>query len=437
MPNVILLADCDTEFKKRLFRRSEAEIGESLKVAARIIDEVTNDGDKAIEAQLLAIDRVSLSPEAFAVSQREFDEGIRKVDAQVKAAVDHAIRNVRRFHESQLPPQVTWFEVEPGVMAGEKITPVDSIGLYVPRGKGAFPSVMIMLAVPAIAAGVEKIVICTPPNPDGSVDCATLYAARMIGVDRIFKIGGATAIAAMALGTETVPKVAKLLGPGNQYCSAAKRLLSSAVDVGLPAGPSEGMILADESADPYRVSLDLLIEAEHGPDSAAILVTPSENLAHRVNERLDALIEELPEPRRSFCKSVFANYGGIFVTPSMVEAIAFVNEYAPEHMELHVKDPMAVLGLLKNAGEILIGPHTPICLGNYCIGVNAILPTGGFAKSHSCTSVHSFLKRTSLAYCTDRGFESLRMDTAVLAEYEGFPSHARAALNRSPVCITL
>jgi histidinol dehydrogenase len=315
-------------------------------------------------------------------------------------------------------------------MAGEKITAIDSVGLYVPRGKGAFPSVMIMLGVPAKLAGVREIAVCTPPNPDGSVDAATLVAAREIGIENIYKIGGATAIAALAFGTATVPKVVKILGPGNQYCSAAKRLLVSQVDVGLPAGPSESIILADDSIDPNLAALDLLIEAEHGPDSAALLVTHSEALAQAVLEKLPALVEELPQPRRDFITRNLGTYSGIVLTASLDESVAFVNEHAPEHMELLVREPFAVLGSLRNAGEILIGPHTPICVGNYCLGVNAILPTGGFAKSHSCTSIHSFLKRTSLAYCSPEGFERLRDTTVRLAEYEGFPAHARAAARR-------
>ncbi len=428
--NLVHLAKLDPEARRKLLKRSETDISQALEVAARLIAEVRAEGDKAVSNHLRTIDRVELAPGTFKVTTREIDAACASLDPAVKAAVDHSIRNVRHFHQSQMPPQITWHQVEPGVMAGEKVTAIDSIGLYVPRGKGAFPSVMIMLAVPAVVAGVRRIAVCTPPNPDGSVDTATLYAARQIGVEDIYRVGGATAIAALALGTESIPKVAKILGPGNQYCSAAKRLLGSDVDVGLPAGPSESIILADAHADPALIAMDLLIEAEHGPDSAALLVTDSEALALAVRELLPALIDALPEPRCTFARTGFSTYGGIVVTRSLEESVAFVNEHAPEHMELQVQDPFAVLPAITNAGEVLIGPHTPISVGNYCLGVNAILPTGGFAKSHSCTSVHSFLKRISLAYCTRQGFEALRHTTAILADYEGFPAHANAVRNR-------
>ncbi len=428
--NQLRLSSLSTDDRARLLRRSETDIAHASEIASRLIDDVRSDGDRALSRHLADIDKVTIAPEALAVTEAEFDAAEPNVDPDLRAAIDHAIRNVRTFHRAQLPPEITWQEVEPGVHAGEKITPIDAMGLYVPRGKGAFPSVLIMLAVPAVEARVPQIAVCTPPNPDGTVDAATLYAARQIGISHIYKIGGASAIAALAFGTLTIARVAKILGPGNQFCSAAKRLLSSEVDVGLPAGPSESIILADEHADPQIVALDLLIEAEHGPDSAALLVTHSEDLATRVADLLPPLIADLPEPRRTFCDTGLSSYGGIVITDSFDESVDFVNEYAPEHMELLVAEPFAVLPRIRNAGEILLGSHTPISAGNYCIGVNAILPTGGFAKSHSCTTIHSFLKRTSLAYCTREGFESLRSTAATLADYEGFPAHATAIKNR-------
>ncbi len=428
--NRLRLSTLPPEERARLLRRSETDIAHASEVAARLVAEVRAEGDTALSRHLADIDKVTLAPADLAVTEAEFAAAEAAVDPSIRAAVDHAIRNVRAFHQSQLPPEVTWHEVEPGVHAGEKITAIDAMGLYVPRGKGAFPSVLVMLGVPAVVAKVPRIVVCTPPNPEGTVDAATLYAARQIGITTIYKIGGASAIAALAFGTDTIPRVDKLLGPGNQFCSAAKRLLSSEVDVGLPAGPSESIILADELADPRLVALDLLIEAEHGPDSAAVLVTHSKSLADQVADLLPGLIADLPEPRRTFCATGLGSYGGIVLTDSFDASIDFVNEYAPEHMELLVAEPFAVLGRIRNAGEILLGPHTPITAGNYCIGVNAILPTGGFAKSHSCTTIHSFLKRTSLAYCTREGFESLRPTALALAEFEGFPSHARAVRDR-------
>ena len=431
--NYFKLSELSSSERARILRRSETDISEILEVASKLTGEVEREGDIAVSRHLAEIDRVELAPGHFKVTEEEFESAIASVSDEVKEAVRHSVRNVRRFHESQLPHEITWHEVEPGVMAGEKVAPIDSVGLYVPRGKGAFPSVMVMLGVPAVAAKVGQIAVCTPPNPDGGVDAASLFAAREIGIEHIYKIGGATAIAAFAFGTETVPKVLKILGPGNQYCSAAKRVLSDKVDVGLPAGPSESIILADETAPAEIAALDLTIEGEHGPDSAALLVTHSEALANDVASRLPGLIESLPAPRNEFAGTSFSNYGGIVLTESLEESIAFTNEYAPEHLELLVASPMEVVPKLHNTGEILIGPHTPISVGNYCLGVNAILPTGGFAKTHSCTSVHSFLKRISLAYCTPEGFESLRGTTGILADYEGFPAHARAVKERPSI----
>jgi histidinol dehydrogenase len=279
-------------------------------------------------------------------------------------------------------------------------------------------------------AGVEKTAICTPPGPEGSVDPASLVAADMCSIRTIYKVGGAQAMAAFAYGTETVPKVRKILGPGSGYVAAAKRLLYGRVDVGPPAGPSEAIILTDEWADPGTAALDLLIEAEHGPDSCSLLVTHCKELAQKVVDLLPGLIEELPEPRRDFCLQVFLKYGGVIVTNSIEESVDFANQFAPEHLELLVRRPFETLNLIKNAGEVLLGHHTPISLSNYSMGPNAILPTGGFAGSYSSVSVMDYLKRTSIAYADAKGFSRLKNTVIAMAEYEGFPAHARAVKER-------
>jgi histidinol dehydrogenase len=285
------------------------------------------------------------------------------------------------------------------------------------------------LAIPASIAGVPRIVVCTPPEPDGTIDPALLVAADLCGVHEIYRISGPHGIAALAYGTETIARVHKITGPGNAYVSAAKRLLYGTVDIGLPAGPSESILLADDSADPELVASDLLIEAEHGPDSSSLLVTNSRSLVDAVLALLPAKIAALPEPRQSFCRAGFESEkgtGGILLAETMQQAIEFTNEYAPEHLEVQVREPLALLGALKNAGEILLGSYTPVTIGNFSAGTNAILPTGGFAHTYSCTSVFDFLKRTGLAYITQEGYESLRETTHRLAEFEGFPAHANA-----------
>ncbi len=429
------LAALDAEQRGRLLRRAEIQIGELIERVRPIVAAVRERGDEALLEFTEKFDRVTLEASRLRVSREEIEEAHARLEQPVRSALERAIANVRRFHEKQMPHEQWFTEVAPGVVAGEQITPITSVGLYVPRGKGSFPSVMYMLAVPARIAGVPRIVVCTPPAPDGSVDAASLVAADLCGVHEIYRVGGAQAIAALAYGTRTIARVHKITGPGSGYVTAAKRLLYGTVDVGLPAGPSESITLADESADPELLARDLLIEQEHGPDSSALLVTPSREIAEAVARLLPDRIAALPEPRQSFVRTGFESErgtGGIVLTASMDEAIAFVNEYAPEHLEVQTREPFALLPRLKNAGEILIGPYTPFSAGNYTVGTNAILPTGGFAHTYSCTSVYDFLKRTGIAYVKAEGYPTISETVQTLAEFEGFPAHA-SALRERPV----
>jgi histidinol dehydrogenase len=419
--------------RARLLRRAEIQIDDLIERVRPIVQSVREHGDEALLDFTSRFDRVQLTREQLRVSREEIEHAHRLLDPAVRAAIEHAIRNVRTFHERQMPHEQWFTQVAPGVMAGEKITPISSVGLYVPRGKGAFPSVMYMLATPANIAGVPRIVVCTPPGPGGAVDPASLVAADLCGVHEIYRVGGAQAIAAMAYGTASIARVRKITGPGSGYVAAAKRLLYGTVDVGLPAGPSEAITLADASASAELVARDLLIEAEHGPDSSSLLVTDSRALAEAVMVLLPGKMAALPEWRQAFCRTVFEapeGTGGIVLAAHMREAVDFVNEYAPEHLEVQVREPFALLPDLKNAGEILLGPHTPFCTGNYSLGTNAVLPTGGFAHTFSCTSVYDFLKRTGLAFLTQQGYDSLSETTRLLAEFEGFPAHANAVTQR-------
>ncbi len=427
------LATMDVSQRARLLRRAEIQIDELIERVRPIIQEVRQRGDQALIEFTARFDRVQLTPDRLRVSREEIEQAYQMLDTSVRGAIEHAIRNVRTFHQQQMPHEQWFTQVAPGVMAGEKITPVTSVGLYVPRGKGAFPSVMYMLATPASIAGVPRIVVCTPPGPGGEVDPASLVAADLCGVHEIYRVGGAQAIAALAYGTASIARVHKITGPGSGFVSAAKRLLYGTVDVGLPAGPSESITLADATADPELLARDLLIEAEHGPDSSSLLVTDSRALTEAVMTLLPGKMAALPEWRQAFCRTVFEapeGTGGIVLASSMREAVHFVNEYAPEHLEVQVLEPFALLPELKNAGEILLGPHTPFCMGNYSVGTNAVLPTGGFAHTFSCTSVYDFLKRTGLAYLTQEGYASLSGTTRRLAEFEGFPAHANAVTER-------
>lgn len=427
------LAQLQPDQLARIMRRAEKDIRDLLPLAQEVIDRVRQEGDAAVVDYARRFDAKNFTAAMLKASKEDFAAARSSLDQDVIQAIEAAHENIRFFHEQQMPESMWFTEVKPGIMAGEKITPIASVGLYVPRGKGAFPSVMLMLCTPAKVAGVDRIIVVTPPTPEGKADAASLVAAEICGIDEVYVVGGMQAVAALAYGTETIPKVSKVIGPGSSYVSAAKRLLYGTLDVGLPAGPSESIILTDEHANPRLAALDLLVEAEHGPDSAAILVTHSRDLAEAVLKTLPGYIAELPQWRREFIETVLSNYGGVLLTRSLEESIQFVNDYAPEHLEVLVKEPFVVLNQIKNAGEILLGELTPIPTANYCLGLNAILPTGGFARTFSSVSVWDFLKRSGVGYLSREGYERLQGITARLADYEGFPAHALAIRKRNEI----
>lgn len=422
------LAQLDPAGRAALLGRvQQADTSDIADVVSGVVDAVRAEGDAALVRFTAQFDGVDLDLDALRVSEAEFAAAETTVPADVKAAIELAVANIRHHHAAQVPRADWMQETSPGVISGERYTPIASAGLYVPRGKGSFPSVMAMLSVPAALAGVPVIAVCTPPGPGGEVDAASLYAARLSGIDAVYRVGGAQAIAALAYGTESLPKVEKIVGPGNRYVTHAKRLVYGQVNPGPPAGPSEAIVLADETADPATVAHELLVEAEHGPDSAAVLVTTSPALADAVTALLPALVEALPPQRRGFVETVLGGFGGIVVAPDLDAAIAFCNDWAPEHLHAIVADGLGVLHRLQHAGEVLLGEHASIAYGNYVIGLNAILPTGGFARGYSCVGVDDFVKRSSFAYVTAGGARSLGPAAATLADYEGFPAHAAAA----------
>lgn len=427
------LSTISEEDLNRIMRRAEKDIRDLLPLAQEVIETVRIEGDAGVVRYAQKFDCPKFEAKMLKASPQDFERARASLSHEIVEAIELAHKNILAFHKEQMPEQMWFTEVQPGIMAGEKISAIPSVGLYVPRGKGAFPSVMLMLATPAKVAGVERIVVVTPPTPDGFADDASLVAAEIAGIEEVYVVGGMQAIAALAYGTESIPKVSKVIGPGSSYVSAAKRLLYGTMDVGLPAGPSESIILADEFANPHLAALDLLVEAEHGPDSAALLVTHSEVLANQVAEILPIYIKQLPEWRQSFVNTVLTNYGGIVLTQSLAETIDFVNRYAPEHLEILVKEPFVVLNRIKNAGEILLGEMTPIPTANYALGLNAILPTGGFAKTFSSVSVWDFLKRSGVGYLSKEGYLRLQSSVAKLADYEGFPAHAMAIRKRNEI----
>jgi histidinol dehydrogenase len=425
-------AETDEGTKARIMRRSEADIDAVMEKVRPMIRRVREEGDKALFDYARQFEKADLT--SLKVSEAEFKEARKSLDPAVKAAIDHCAGNVRKFHEMQMERALKdreWMaEIEPGIFAGEKITPISSVGLYVPGGKNQYPSAVYMLGVPAILAGVPEVVMVSPCRADGKIGDALLYSAEISGVKNFYKLGGAQAVAALAYGTESVPAVKKILGPGSPYVAAAKQILSGVIDPGMPAGPSEAIILCDDSADPENTVLDLLNEAEHGPDSAALLVTHSETLAKDVQARLPGEISSLPNPQREWLAENMASYGGIILTNSIEESIEFCNTYATEHLLVKVENPEEIVPRLINAGEILIGEHTPSSFGNYGIGVNHVLPTGAKAHTYSCTSVWDFLKRTSMAKMTEEGFNNLKDSVTTLTDYEGFPAHGNVIRKR-------
>ncbi len=430
--NRIRWRDADAEIRRRIMGRAGRDVAIQEDVVAAICRDVRERGDLALLECTERFDGVALRAGQMTVTEEEFLEAGNQVDPRTLRMLRYAAGNIRRFHEAQRPEPMWMMDIDEGVMAGEKVTPIPDVALYVPRGKGSFPSVLLMLGTPAVVAGVPRIVVLTPPNEQGGVDPAILLVADLLGIREVYKVGGAQAVAAAAFGTETIPKCSKIIGPGNLYVSAAKRLLARDIDPGVPAGPSEAVILADERADPEKAALDLLIEAEHGPDSAALLVTHSETLADKVIERLQSLVGGIvSDVRRGYVETVLQQYGGVIVTEDMESSLAFVNEYAPEHMEVMVSDPFAVLPKIKHAGEILLGEYTPITLCNFLLGPNAILPTGRQARTVSAVSLWDFLKRSSIGYVTEEGFAKVRDMAAEFADLEGFETHA-TALRRRP-----
>lgn len=422
----------DATTKERILKRSGTDIEAVIKDVQPIIERVKKERDAALLDYAKKFDKAELT--SLKVSEEEFAEAAQSIDKSVKYAIDHCAGNIRKFHEEQMRRveiEREWMvEIEAGVYAGEKVTPITSVGLYVPGGKNQYPSAVYMLGIPAVLAGVQNIAMVSPPRADGKIGDALLYAAQVSGIKNVYKVGGAQAIAALAFGTETISAVKKVLGPGSPYVAAAKQILSGVIDPGMPAGPSEALILCDGSADPDNTVLDILNEAEHGPDSAALLVTHDERLATYVQQKLPEIINNLPEPQRGWLKTNMAQYGGIVLCESIEESIDFCNTYAAEHLLVKVSDPDGVVPKIVNAGEILIGEHTPSSFGNYGIGVNHVLPTGGHAHSYSCTSVWDFLKRTSMAKMTAEGFESLKDHVTTLTDYEGFPAHGNVIRDR-------
>ncbi|TGS62761.1 histidinol dehydrogenase [Mesorhizobium sp. M3A.F.Ca.ET.174.01.1.1] len=429
MPDVSFhdLSALGADERASLLKRAETDLSVFAEQVRPIIHAVKDEGDAALLRFAKELDKANIPDGNLKVSEAEFDAAFDKVEKDVIESIRFGIGNIRHFHEEQRPETMWLKEVRPGAYAGDRYTAIASVALYVPRGKGAFPSVTMMTSVPAVIAGVPQIAIVTPPTADGSVDAATLVAARLAGVDTVYKCGGAQAVAAVAYGTETVKPAVKIVGPGSPWVVAAKNLLSSVIDTGLPAGPSEAIIFADDSVDGGLAALDLLIEAEHGPDSSAYLVTHSRKVAEGALAALPGHWSRMTEQRVEFSRAVLTDKrGGIVLTASLEDSYRFINDYAPEHLEILSREPFAHLGHITEAAEILMGPHTPVTLANFVLGPNAVLPTSRWARTYGPLSVTDFLKRSSVGYVTSAAYPELAKHARRLARYEGFSSHENA-----------
>ncbi|MCP4386013.1 MAG: histidinol dehydrogenase [Hyphomicrobiales bacterium] len=425
-----VLSDLGADQRARLLQRAEADIEPFVEKARPIIAAVRDEGDAALARFAHDFDKAPVDADDIAATSADFDVAFGAVDKEMIEVLEFCCDNVRRFHQAQMPEAMWMKEMHPGVLAGEKIEPIESVACYVPRGKGSFPSVVMMTAIPAVVAGVRQPIIITPPGPDGKVDAATLVAARIAGIEHVYKCGGAQGVAAVAYGTETVPRCLKIVGPGSPWVVAAKRLLADRLDPGTPAGPSEAIILADETANGRVAALDLLNESEHGPDSSAYLVTNSRRVVEEARTAIPGYWAEMGAQRVDFSSTVLCGErGGIILTETMDDAIRFVNDYAPEHLQVHAKSPFDYLGALHNAGEILLGENTPICIGNFALGPNAVLPTNAAALTRSPLGVHDYLKTISIGHVTRNGYDRLAPYAHTFARYEGFDAHANAVSN--------
>lgn len=427
MVNLIHLSQISATERASLLQRTETDLVPFIDKVRPIVLAVRTEGDAALARFARQFDRAPVNANAIAATAADFAEAHQALAADVKEAITFAAGNIRRFHELQMPEESWSNEMLPGLQVGDRTTPIPSVACYIPRGKGSFPSSVMMTCIPATVAGVEDICIITPPGPDGKIDAATLVAAQAAGVSKVYKAGGAQGVAAVAYGTQSISRYAKVVGPGSPWVVAAKRLVADVIDTGTPAGPSETIVFADDTTSGKLAALDLLIEAEHGDDSSAYLVTTSERIAKEALAALPAYWAQMSEQRAAFTKAVLASSrGGIVIARDEQEAFSFINDYAPEHLQVLSKDPRRYMPMIKNAGEILLGEFTPSTLGNFVLGPSHVLPTGGWAKTHSALSVHDFQKRSSVVEVSPSAYPDLATPAKIIAEYEGFDAHANA-----------
>lgn len=420
---VKLTAESKKGLLEDLLQRSPNHYGQYESAVAEIIETVKKGGDEALFSYTEKFDHCKMDAAHIRVTREEIDEAYQKVDADFVEVMKKSAANIRAFHEKQL--RNSWFDPKPdGTILGMKILPIAIAGVYVPGGKAAYPSSVLMNVLPAKVAGVERIIMTTPPGADGKVNPGTLVAAHIAGVDEIYKVGGAQAIAAMAFGTQSIPKVDKITGPGNIFVALAKKACFGYVSIDSIAGPSEILVIADETANPRYVAVDLLSQAEHDELASAILITTSKTLADQVSIEVDRFVANLP--RREIIEKSLNNYGYILLVDSLDEAADTANEIASEHLEILTKDPFAMMTKIRNAGAIFLGEYSSEPLGDYFAGPNHVLPTNGTARFFSPLNVDDFLKKTSIISYSRPALEKIHQDIECFAENEGLTAHANS-----------
>lgn len=429
MKTVKLTADTQKDLLDSLLKRSPNNYSEYEDVVAEIIKNVREKGDQAVFEYTMKFDKWEIGEDTLRVTEAEIEEAFENIEQEFVEVIKRVAANIEDFHRKQL--RNSWIDTKPdGSILGQRILPIAISGVYVPGGKAAYPSSLLMNVIPAKVAGVEKVIMTTPAGADGKVPAGTLVAARIAGVDEIYKVGGAQAIAAMAFGTESIPKVDKITGPGNIFVALAKKACFGYVSIDSIAGPSEILVIADETANPRYVAADLLSQAEHDELASAILITTDEKLAEAVKEQIEGFLQELS--RAEIIRKSLDNYGYILLADSMEDAVEAANVIASEHLEILTKDPYGIMTKIRNAGAIFLGEYSSEPLGDYYAGPNHILPTNGTAKFFSPLNVDDFMKKMSIISYSKEALEKAHKDIELFAEKEGLTAHANSIKVRFP-----
>lgn len=412
---------------KALIERGGGELANVNETVASILADVRSNGDVALREYTHRFDGAKI--DAIEVFQEEIKKAYNSIDKELIKHLEIAADNIRKFHEAQMPEKIWFMQLSPGIELGQKVTALTSVGAYVPGGRASYPSTALMTIIPAKVAGVRNVVMCTPPGPDGRVNPLTLAAAKVAGADHVYRVGGVQAIAAMAYGTESVMKVDKIVGPGNVYVTAAKMQIRDIAEIDFPAGPSEVLIIADDSAHPEMIAADMIAQAEHDPQSVSVLVTISEKLASEVKEKV---LKQAQTTLRKEIVSLSLKNAAILIADSIEQCIDLSNSFAPEHLEIMTEDNNATLENIEHAGSIFIGNYAPVPVGDYASGTNHVLPTAGYARMYSGLNIMHFLKVSSIQRISKEGLATIGDTVISLAEKEGLQAHADAVRMRFP-----